>query len=77
MKEYRNVRSTLKPEPVVICDSNISLCTDISYIAENLGADNEFVGYEYNMQVYAKDEYILKLSEDIRRLNRILDSPEE
>ena len=77
MKEYRNVRSTLKPEPVVICDSSISLCTDISYITENLGADNEFMGYEFTMQVYAKDEYILKLSEDIRRLNRILDSPEE
>lgn len=76
MKEFRNVRSTVKPEPVVICDSSVSLCTDIADISENIGADNEFVGYEYNIRVYTKDEYILMLSEDIRRLNSILNCSE-
>ena len=51
MKDYGRVRSCVKPESVVIDDFSVS---------ENIGEENEFVGYEFSMIQYGKDEFILK-----------------
>lgn len=76
MMKYPDVRSTVRPEPLVIRDNSVVLATDITEICENEGADNEFVGFGFNMQVYTKDEYILKLSEDVRQLHGMLEISE-
>jgi len=45
---------------VVIDDFSVWQHTDIQKVSENVGKENEFVGYEFNMVQYSKDEFILK-----------------
>ena len=60
MTDYGRVRSTVKPEPIVVDDFSVWQYTDIQEVSENVGEENEFVGYEFNMIQYDKDEFILK-----------------
>lgn len=65
MLDYGKVRSTVKPQPIEIDDFSVWRHTDIREISENIGTDNEFVGYEYNSTRYDKNEYILQQQNDI------------
>lgn len=60
MVDYGKVRSTVKPESIVIDDFSVWQHTNIQKISENVGEENEFVGYEFNMVQYSKDEFILQ-----------------
>lgn len=60
MVDYGKVRSTIKPESVVIDDYSVWVNTNIEAVSENVGTETEFNGFEYNMVQYDKDEYILK-----------------
>jgi hypothetical protein len=64
MVDYGKVRSTVKPESIVIDEFSVWQHTDIQEVSENVGEENEFVGYEYNMIQYDKDEFILKQAAD-------------
>lgn len=59
MVDYGRVRSTVKPEPIVIDEFSVWQHTDIQEISENVGEENEFMGYEFTMIQYSKDEFIL------------------
>lgn len=59
MVDYGKVRSTVKPESIVIDEFSVWKHTDIQEVSENVGTDDEFIGYEYNMIQYTKDEFIL------------------
>lgn len=58
MKDFGKVRSTVKPEAMVIDDFSVWVCTDIQEVTESTG-ETEFKGYEYSMVQYGKDEFIL------------------
>lgn len=58
MKDFGKVRSTVKPEAMVIDDFSVWVCTDILEVTESTG-ETEFKGYEYSMVQYGKDEFIL------------------
>ena len=60
MVDYGKVRSTIKPESVVIDDYSVWENTNIEAVSENVGTETEFNGFEYNMVHYDKNEYILK-----------------
>lgn len=60
MVDYGKVRSTIKPESVVIDDYSVWENTNIEAVSENVGTGTEFNGFEYNMVQYDKNEYILK-----------------
>lgn len=60
MVDYGKVRSTVKPEPIVIDEFSVWQHTDIQEVTENVGEENEFVGFEYNMIQFTKDEFILQ-----------------
>lgn len=60
MVDYGKVRSTIKPESVVIDDHSVWENTSIEAVSENVGTETEFNGFEYNMVQYDKNEYILK-----------------
>ena len=60
MVDYGKVRSTVKPEPIVIDDFSVWQHTNIQDVSENVGEENEFVGFEYNMIQFTKDEFILQ-----------------
>lgn len=60
MVDYGKVRSTVKPEPIVIDDFSVWQHTNIQDASENVGEENEFVGFEYNMIQFTKDEFILQ-----------------
>ena len=64
MVDYGRVRSTVKPEPIVIDEFIVWQHTDTQEISENVGEENEFVGYEFNMVQYSKDEFILQQATD-------------
>lgn len=60
MVDYGKVKSTIKPESVVIDDYSVWENTNIEAVSENVGTETEFNGFEYNMVQYDKNEYILK-----------------
>lgn len=60
MVEYGKVKSTIKPESVVIDDYSVWENTNIEAVSESVGTETEFNGFEYNMVQYDKNEYILK-----------------
>lgn len=59
MINYGKVRSTIKPEPIVIDEFSVWQHTNIQPVSENVGEENEFMGFEYEMIQYGKDEFIL------------------
>ena len=60
MVDYGKVRSTVKPEPIVIDEFSVWQHTNIQDASENVGEENEFVGFEYSMIQFTKDEFILQ-----------------
>ena len=60
MVDYGKVRSTVKPESIVIDDFSVWQHTNIQEVSENVGEENEFKGFEFNMIQYTKDEFILQ-----------------
>lgn len=64
MVDYGKVRSTVKPESIVIDDFSVWQHTNIQEVSENVGEENEFVGYEFTMIQYSKDEFILQQATD-------------
>lgn len=65
MINYGKVKSSVKPNAVVIDDYSVWVNTGITEITENKDTDDEFNSYEYNMVQYAKDEYIKLQMEQI------------
>ena len=47
MKDYGMVRSTVRPEPVKVDEFSVWKHSDIQEITENIGEENEFVGWEW------------------------------
>ena len=69
MKDYGRVRSTVSPKPMVLDEFNVWIHKNITEIKEN-----EFIGYEYDMVQYTKDEYIELLSEQNETFLETLDT---
>lgn len=74
MVDYGKVRSTVKPEPIVIDDFSVWQHTDIQEISENVGEENEFVGYEFSMIQFTKDEFILKQAAQNAELGELMNT---
>lgn len=58
MKNYGTQRSTIKPESIKVDEYSVWVHNNVKEVSENIGSDNEFVGYEFIMIQYTKDEYI-------------------
>lgn len=71
MINYGKVRSTVKPEAIKIDEYSVWKCSNIEPITEQLDEEKQFVGYEYDLVQYNKDEYIL-LSEETNNLINIM-----
>lgn len=69
MVDYGKVRSTIKPESVVIDDYSVWENTNIEAVSENVSTETEFNGFEYNMVQYDKNEYILKQAQANAKLS--------
>lgn len=74
MVDYGRVRSTVKPESIVIDDFSVWRHTNIQEISENVGEENEFVGYEFNMIKYSKDEFILQQAAQNAELGELMNT---
>ena len=74
MVDYGRVRSTVKPEPIVIDEFSVWQQTNIQEISENVGEENEFVGYEFNMVQYSKDEFILQQAAQSAELGELMNT---
>lgn len=75
MFEYKRVRGSVKPDPMVIDDYSVWIHSNIQEITENEGTENEFHGYEYDCIQYDKNEYIAKQSQDNAALEqKIIDT---
>lgn len=74
MVDYGRVRSTVKPESIVIDDFSVWRHTNIQEISENVGEENEFVGYEFNMIQYSKDEFILQQAAQNAELGELMNT---
>jgi len=77
MIDHGRVRSTVCPQPLVTDELSVWKHTDITPITENEGTDAEFVGYEFNMVQYTKNEYILVQAEENAALHDRLLATEE
>lgn len=76
MKDYGRVRSTVCPSPMVSDELSVWKHTNITPVSENEGTDREFVGYEFNMVQYTKDEYIQVQAEENAEMQERLQSTE-
>lgn len=63
MKDYGTVRSTVRPNPLVVDEFSAWVNTNITEVSESVGEENEFIGFEFNQVQYEKDEYIKMMSE--------------
>lgn len=70
MKDYGRVRSSVKPKPFKFDDYSVWVYTDVQEITENVGEEDEFVGYEFNMVQYTKDEFILNQAKENETLQQ-------
>lgn len=69
MTDYGKVRSTVKPDEIVIDEFSVWENRNIKAISENVDSENEFVGYEFNMVQYDKNEFILKQTKENSELS--------
>lgn len=74
MVDYGKVRSTVKPEPIVIDDYSVWQHTNIQKVSENVSEENEFKGFEFNMVQYTKDEFILQQAAMNQELNSLVNT---
>lgn len=74
MVDYGKVRSTVKPESIVIDDFSVWQHTNIQEVSENVGEENEFKGFEFNMIQYTKDEFILQQAAMNQELNSLVNT---
>lgn len=67
MVEYKKTRSTKEPKKIIMDKYHV-------YINKNIVSVNEeeFVGYEYDMKVYDKDEYIELLNSENQDIKKVL-----
>lgn len=64
MQQYGKVRSTQQPETQVIDEFSVWVAENITPVNEP-GTDEQegFIGYEYDLTQYTKDEYIKMIDE--------------
>ena len=62
MKDFGKQRSTILPEPMVIDEFSVWVYSDIVPVEENVG-EGTFIGFEFNIVQYDKDEYIKMMAE--------------
>ena len=68
---YGRVKSITKPEYLVVDDYSVWVNSDVVEIEEIVG-EEIFIGYEYDMVQYSKDEYIKLISESNETLKQQL-----
>lgn len=73
MKDYGKVKSTVQPEPLVIDEESVWVYSDIVPVEEEIGEET-FVGFEFNMVQYTKDEYIKFMQERNANTESTVDS---
>ena len=60
----KNVRSTVKKDPLYVDEYHVYVVEGQKEVKENVGKDNEFIGYEVATETeYTKDEYIQRVSD--------------
>ena len=62
MIEHGKVRSTVSPEPILVDEFSVWVCSNITQVEEDHGEES-FTGFEYDMVQYEKDEYIKIMTE--------------
>lgn len=67
MKEYNNVRSTVKPKEIEIDEYSVWVTHDIREVTVTEDCE-EHMEYEFNQIQYSKDEYIQLLDEQNKAL---------
>ena len=63
MVNHGKVKSTVKPESIEIDENNVWVNSNIKSIKET-NDEHEFIGYEYDMVQYEKDEYIKYITQN-------------
>ena len=74
MVDYGKVKRTVKTEPIVIDEFSVWQNTNIQAVSENVGEENEFVGFEYNMIQFTKDEFILQQAAQNTELGELVNT---
>lgn len=67
MIEHGKVRSTISPEPILVDEFSVWVCSNITSIEEDNGEES-FTGFEYDMVQYEKDEFIKIMTETNQNL---------
>lgn len=62
MVDHGKVRSTVEPEPLVVDEFSVWVHSNITPV-EEINGKEVFIGFEYDMIQYDKDEYIKIITE--------------
>ena len=61
MTEYKNVRSSFRPNPLEITEKTVIVSKNIVEYEQDY--DGQIItGYEYDWEVYDKDEYLVNIA---------------
>ena len=64
MVVHKNVRSTVEKPSMYYDDDHVYIVNGQKAVSENVGEDNEFIGFEVEEEIeYGKDEYIKTMAE--------------
>lgn len=59
MIDYGKQKSTVKPDELELTESKVFVSSNITEVSEpGMDGQSEFIGYEFNLIEYDKDEYI-------------------
>jgi len=72
MVNHGTIKSTVKPNALIIDDYNVWVNSNIIEITESIDSEYGFVGYQYDCVQYDKDEYIKVLSEQNKSVEQQL-----
>lgn len=67
MIEHGKVRSTVSPEPILVDEFSVWVCSNITPVEEDNGEES-FTGFEYDMVQYEKDDFIKIMTETNQNL---------
>ena len=78
MQQHGKVRSTQQPETQVIDEYSVWVAENITPVSEpGTGEHEGFVGYEYDLTQYTKDEYIKMIDDKNASLEEQLETTQE
>ena len=70
MNKMTNVRSSGRPDEIVVTSNNVMVASNIHEYTETID-EYTMSGYEYDYDIYTKDEYIAYMANQAKKIQEL------